>query len=141
MATPRECEHAKLVGELRCKLVINMGGVAHPVQKQKGVSISSPIQVMELYAVDCDESSFVGRLVLPIRLRIEMEAEHQRYYYRPDFCLLCGHTSPHTAHDANDRNERPEPAATGTGICDDDHGRIGSASRLRFDDFITTNLR
>src|SRR2546423_14526619 len=47
VAAPGESEHAKLVGEPGSKLVINMRGVTHPMQKQKGLSRAAPIQIVK----------------------------------------------------------------------------------------------
>src|SRR5436190_10318505 len=52
VAAPGESEHAKLVGEPGCEVVIKMRRAAHSMQKQKGVSRAAPIQIMELHVVD-----------------------------------------------------------------------------------------
>ena len=41
----------KLVGELGCEVVKNMGRIARPVQKQESVSLSAPIQIVKFDTV------------------------------------------------------------------------------------------
>src|SRR6188768_4096386 len=81
-----------------------MGRIAQPMQKQDGLSLSAPIQIVEPHFVDRQESAFVGRLVHPIALRIDTEGEHRRYQHPPDdrcvhwSSLVRPHRSPVPAH-------------------------------------------
>src|SRR5260370_11846555 len=93
MTAPCECEHGNLVGEPRRKLVVNMRGASHPMEKQKGLSFAAPIQILKLHFVDPDESGFVRRLVSPIGMRVYRKADHQRYCCPPVLCPLRNHTT------------------------------------------------
>src|SRR5207249_9469470 len=60
VAASRESEHAKLVGEPGREGVIEMRRAAHAMEKQKRVSLSAPIQIVELHLVDGHEAGLMG---------------------------------------------------------------------------------
>ena len=68
-----------------------MRRAAHAMEKQKRVSLSAPIQIVELDLVDRDESGFVGRLIGQIRLRVYRKGDHRRYCRPPILYFLCTH--------------------------------------------------
>src|SRR5207249_4679621 len=52
VAASRESEHAKLVGEPGREGIVKMRRAAHAMEKQQGLSLPTPIQIVELDLVD-----------------------------------------------------------------------------------------
>ena len=64
-----ESEHTKLVCGLGREVVKSMGRIAERVQKQDGLSLASPIQIVKPDAAGRDEFGFMWRLICSVALR------------------------------------------------------------------------
>ncbi len=60
------------------EVVKNMSRIAQPVQKQNGLSLPAPIQIVELDAVGRDEFGFMRRLICPVALRRPSQRKRHR---------------------------------------------------------------